>query len=180
MKMRTMKTFGMTRTKKKMSSLSAAAPRKTAAALLFAALVGIPSASLLVPQHAFAQQKKEATQRLVEGTVTDKGDKPLPGAVVYLKDSKTLTVKSYLTDEAGHFRFGQLSLTTDYDLWATVNGKRSKTRSISSFNSRPTLDFTLKVDAEPGVAAENAPPATPPPTTPQKAAEGTAAPLSSK
>ena len=169
----------LTRTKTKMSNRRVAAP-PTVAALLLAGLVFLPAVTSFVSAPLAAQQKKEATQRLVEGSVTDKGDKPLPGAVVYLKDTKTLTVKSYLTDEAGHFRFGQLSLATDYDLWATVNGKRSKTRSISSFNSRPTLNFTLKVDAEPGAAADNAPPAAPPPTTPQKAAEGTAAPLASK
>ena len=162
-----------------MSKRLPAAPRATAA-LLLAGIFAIPATSFLLPSPLAAQQKKEPTQRLIEGMVADKANKPLPGAVVYLKDTKTLTVKSYLTDEAGHFRFGQLSFATDYDLWATVDGKRSKTRSISSFNSRPTLDFTLKVDAEPGASAENAPPAAPPPTTPQKAAEGTAAPLASK
>ena len=177
-KMRT--TFAMTRTKRTRSKRGAATalPRHLGA-LLLAAACSFPAAILSAAPLA-AQQTKQATQRLIEGSVTDKGDKPLPGAVVYLKDTKTLTVKSYLTDEAGKFRFGQLSLSTDYDLWATVDGKRSKTRSISSFNSRPTLEFTLKIDAEPGVGAKEAPPAAPPPVTPQQAAQGTAAPVANK
>ncbi len=91
-------------------------------------------------------QKKEPTVRLIQGTVTDKNDKPLSNAVVYLKDEKTLQVKSFLTDEQGRFRFGQLSMSTDYDVWADLGGTHSKTKTISSFNSKPTIDYTLKID----------------------------------
>lgn len=91
-------------------------------------------------------QQKEPTVRLIQGTVTDKNDKPLPNAVVYLKDEKTLQVKSYLTDEQGHFRFGQLSMSTDYDVWADLGGTHSKTKNVSSFNSKPTIDYTLKIE----------------------------------
>ena len=126
-------------------------------AAVLCSLLVLPAAALLAnaAPSAFAQHKKDPTQRLIEGTVTDKGSKPLPGAVVYLKDAKTLALKSYLADDTGHFRFAQLSLDTDYELWATMNGKHSKTRSISSFNSKPTLDYTLKL----GTEAEDAVPA---------------------
>jgi hypothetical protein len=155
-----MKTIS-TRTKKTTKKKSNLGPalRLRAAGLMLAVAV-LPGVSPLAPARALqAQQKKEPTQRLIEGTVVDKADKPLPGAVVFLKDAKALSVKTYLADQAGHFRFGQLSMATDYDLWATMNGKRSKTKSISSFNAKPTLDYTLKLDAE--SAAADAPPAAP-------------------
>jgi hypothetical protein len=93
-----------------------------------------------------SQQKEQPTERLVTGTVLNKAGQPFPNAVVYLEDAKSMTIKSYLTDAKGDFRFGQLSLTTDYDLWAEVHKVRSKTKHISSFNSHPDLDFTLTVD----------------------------------
>jgi len=68
---------------------------------------------------------------------------PIQGAVVYLQDSKSLAVKSYLSDAQGHFHFRQLSMTLDYDLWAELNGKRSKTKSISQFNSKTDLQYKL-------------------------------------
>ena len=119
-----------------------------AAAPLAATVLGfvLASAAPMLSAPALAQQTKEPSQRLIEGTVVSRDDKPLSGAVVFLKDSKTLAVKTFLTDDAGHFRFGQLSLASDYDLWATMNDSRSKTRNISSFNSHPTLNYTLKLD----------------------------------
>lgn len=71
--------------------------------------------------------------------------KPVQGAVVYLQDSKSLAVKSYLSDAQGKFHFRELSMSADYDLWAEMNGKRSKTKSISQFNSKPDLQYRLKV-----------------------------------
>jgi hypothetical protein len=114
---------------------------KYAAAALCLALTAAPS--LL-----HAQQQKQPTERLVEGTVTGKSDQPLAGAVVYIKDTKTLTIKSYLTDDKGHFRFGQLSLSTDYDLWADNHGVHSKTKHVSPFNNKSNLEYTLKIDAD--------------------------------
>jgi len=75
--------------------------------------------------------------------VCSKEGTPLQGAVVYLQDSKSLTVKSYLSDAQGRFHFRQLSMSADFDLWAELNGKRSKTRTISQFNSKTDLNFKL-------------------------------------
>lgn len=85
-------------------------------------------------------------QRVVEGRVVNKQDTPINGAVVYLKDTRSLSVKSYLTDENGRFHFGQLADGADYEVWAEQNGKRSSSKSISQFNSKLDIQFTLKID----------------------------------
>jgi hypothetical protein len=99
-----------------------------------------------VSSTAFAQQH-EPQERLAEGKVVDKSGGVIGGAVVYLKNSRTNSVKTYIADDSGHFRFGDLSQDTDYELWAESNDVRSKSREISSFDSQNNFYFTLKVYA---------------------------------
>ncbi len=106
-------------------------------------LVAAPFA--LVSMPAMAEQRGTA-QRTVTGKVVDKGDAALKGSVVYLKDDKTLSVKSFIADDSGAYRFGQLSQTTDYELWAELNGKKSNTRTISSFDNKNDFVINLKID----------------------------------
>lgn len=84
-------------------------------------------------------------ERTVDGKVVNKADAPINGAVVYLKDTRSLNIKTYICDNDGHFHFGQLSQDTDYDLWADNNGVKSNTRTISSFDDKSHYYFTLTV-----------------------------------
>jgi hypothetical protein len=111
--------------------------------ILFGSLVAV---SLFAPSApAFAQQRGPV-QRVVQGKAIDKADAPIKGAVVYLKDGHSLTVKSYITDDEGTYRFGQLAQNTDYELWAESNGKKSPVKSISSFDSKNQFFINLKID----------------------------------
>ncbi|HWW96848.1 MAG TPA: carboxypeptidase-like regulatory domain-containing protein [Edaphobacter sp.] len=97
-----------------------------------------------VPRRAvFAQQRGNA-QRVVQGKVFDSGNAPIKGAVVYLKDGRT--VKSFFSDDEGSYRFGQLSQNTDYEIWAENNGKKSAVKTISSFDSKNQFNINLKID----------------------------------
>ena len=94
---------------------------------------------------AAGETTKVPKLRTIQGRVISKQGTPIQGAVVYLQDSKSLTVKSYLSDPDGRFHFRQLSMSADFDLWAELNGKRSKTKSISQFNSKTDVQYRLKV-----------------------------------
>jgi hypothetical protein len=96
--------------------------------------------------RAFAQQRAPI-ERIADGQVLNKSGGPLGGAVVYLKNARSNIVKTYIADDAGHFRFGGLSQNTDYELWADSNGIRSKSKTISSFDSENSFHFVLKVDS---------------------------------
>ena len=113
----------------------------------------LPLAGGVMPAAAAAQTNQQngpvnrgPIERIAEGKVVNKAGAPLGGAVVYLKDSHSNAVKTYIADDSGHFRFGQLSQDTDYELWAESNGQRSKSKEISSFDSQNNFYFTLKVD----------------------------------
>jgi len=102
-------------------------------------------APFLHTQQAFAQTKGPI-QRVVDGGVNDKAGAAIPGAVVYLKNIKTLSVTTFICAADGKFHFGQLSQDEDYELWAELNGKRSKSKHISSFSSQNKFNFSLTIE----------------------------------
>src|SRR5665213_747501 len=115
--------------------------------LSFALAFTAPGILLATTCTSACAQKNVPIERIAEGKVVNKDGAPIGGAVVYLKDSRSNAVKTYIADDGGHFRFGELSQDTDYELWAESNGVRSKSRAISSFDSENNFYFTLKVDS---------------------------------
>ena len=95
--------------------------------------------------QGFAQNAGQAV-RVVQGLVRDSNDQLQANAIVYLQDQKSLEVRTYITEADGHYRFGQLSSEVDYQLWAEYKGHKSKTRAISSFDSKKQFNFDLKID----------------------------------
>jgi hypothetical protein len=86
--------------------------------------------------------------RTVQGLVLNGDNQPQQNAVVYLQDQKNLQVRTYITEADGKYRFGQMSPEVDYQLWAEYKGHKSKTRTISSFDSKKDLNFDLKIDSK--------------------------------
>jgi carboxypeptidase family protein len=91
-------------------------------------------------------RKPKPTSKTLTGTVTDKSDQPIVGAVVYLKNSKTLAVKSFFSEQNGSYRFPSLALNTDYEVWAEKDGQKSATKGVSQFDDRFTPVINLKID----------------------------------
>jgi Carboxypeptidase regulatory-like domain len=102
--------------------------------------------SVVTPSVSLFAQQRGPVQRVVQGRVMDKASATLQGAVVYLKDGHSLSVKSYISDEQGGYRFGQLSQNTDYEIWAEHDGKKSPVKTISSFDSKNQIYLDLKID----------------------------------
>ena len=115
------------------------------------AAVALLGASLLaVSPVASAQSRKEkreeASKRSLEGLVTDASENAVVGAVVKLKDLKTLQVRSFITKEDGKYHFYGLSINNDYEVVADSNGLTSKSRTLSVYDSRKKPNLDLKVE----------------------------------
>ncbi len=97
----------------------------------------------------FAQGRKplsdDPNTRSVQGVVTDAADHPVPGAVVQLKDMKTLQIRSFYTQQGGAFHFAGLSTNVDYQLKADHDGHTSGTHTLSVYDSRKMAVLNLKL-----------------------------------
>ncbi len=91
---------------------------------------------------AFAQH----TEKMVQGKVHDQNGAVLANAIVYLKNTQSLDVKSYITEADGVYRFGQIASNVDYKLWAELQGKKSAVKTISSFDDKRHLFINLHID----------------------------------
>jgi len=119
--------------------------RITKIALMSAITAG--AVLLVAPRaSAFPPAAVEQQTRSLNGTVRDKNDAPLPNAIVYLKNMRTLAVKTYIAGDGGVYRFNGLSPNADYEVYAEFNGARSDTKTISSFDGRKAITYNLKVD----------------------------------
>jgi hypothetical protein len=100
----------------------------------------------VVVSRAFGEKKpKEPTEKSVSGVVTDAGGNPVPGAIVQLKNMKTLQVRSFIAKDTGEYVFTGLPLDADYELKAESNGKMSATRTLSSFDGRTEAKVNLQI-----------------------------------
>jgi hypothetical protein len=93
----------------------------------------------------FAAEQGEGALRMVTGRVVDSQDQPLHKAVVHLKNTRTLAIKTYITEPDGSYRFSALSPNVDYELYAEYQGEHSDTRTVSAFSNRKQVTVNLKV-----------------------------------
>ena len=109
-------------------------------------LAGVFSCAATVPSSTAQAQQRGPVQRVVSGKVIDQSNNPLTNAVVYLKDTRTTGIKSFIVQQDGGYRFGQLASDTDYQVWAESSGKKSAVKTISSFDSSRQFIIDLKVN----------------------------------
>jgi len=83
--------------------------------------------------------------RNLSGHVLDHHDDPLAKAVVYLKNTKTLAVKTYISDADGTYRFPALSPNIDYEIYAEMDGARSDVKTLSAFDTRANVNLSLHI-----------------------------------
>ena len=112
-------------------------------------LVLLAGLLMLAPAHLLhgpcVAEAQNSGQRIVSGAVVNDAGTLLPGATVFLEDLKTKAVRSYTTPSDGSFRFTQVSMAADQQVWAEKDGKKSAVKAVSSWDTRKQFICELKL-----------------------------------
>ncbi len=110
-------------------------------ALAALVIVGMAAAASLSES-----KDKPATGRMLTGKVLDKHDKPVPNSIVYLSNTRTHAVTTYIVGPDGSYQFPQLSPNVDYEVYAQYQGRKSDTKTVSQFDDRRQVNIVLRID----------------------------------
>ena len=119
--------------------------RNTRLVLTLTAIALILSMGLVAQKKTREERREEANSRAVTGTVTTADDKLVSGAVVQLKDMRTLQVRSFITLDDGQYHFSGLRIDIDYELTAK-SGEMTATKKLSLFDNRKQAVLNFKLE----------------------------------
>ena len=114
-----------------------------ASILMFATAMAVAA-----PEPVPGPFKDEPQSKVLTGRVLDQGDNPVVGAVVYLTNTRTRAVKTYIAGKDGDYRFPGIASNTDYEIYAQSQGHKSDVKGVSQFDSRNQINVNLKVDTK--------------------------------
>jgi len=115
---------------------------RLSALFLLSALVAFPFQG--------SQKGEDDSARTVRGTVTDQDGKVVAGAVVQLKNTKNLQIRSFITKQDGAYYFHGLDPNVDFQLKAEHEGASSSVKTLSSFDSNKKPLINLKLEPPKG------------------------------
>ena len=96
-------------------------------------------------QSAGSDVSHTTSTRTIEGLVLTSSGAIVAGAIVLLKDNKTLQVRSYIVQADGSYHFFGLSTEVNYTLRAETRELTSKQKTVSVFDSKPVVTLNLKL-----------------------------------
>ncbi|HKW87699.1 MAG TPA: carboxypeptidase-like regulatory domain-containing protein [Candidatus Acidoferrales bacterium] len=85
--------------------------------------------------------------RTVHGSVLDQNNNPIADGVIYLHNKKTNTVRTYISEANGTYRFSGLDPNADFEIYAEFKKAKSTKHSISSFDDRRDIEINLIINA---------------------------------
>jgi hypothetical protein len=104
------------------------------------------SAGLFGQEQTRKEKREEAKLRSVMGLVLDAQEQPASGAVVQLKDMRTLQVRSFITQLDGQYHFSGLRPDIDYQVTAKSGDMTAAPRTLSIFDNRKEAVMNFKLD----------------------------------
>jgi len=92
------------------------------------------------------KKSEDTNVRSVQGVVEDAQGIPVEGAVVQLKNTKSLQVRSFITQREGTYYFHGLSPDVEYELRAAYKEASSSLRRLTVFDSRKKAILNLRLE----------------------------------
>jgi protocatechuate 3,4-dioxygenase beta subunit len=90
-----------------------------------------------------------AETRTVTGRVLTSDGEAVRGAVVQLKNTRTLQIRSFISQDDGSYHFASLNPDVDYEIYARYRGRSSRTKTVSQFDSDKVVRLDLVLGNEP-------------------------------
>lgn len=112
---------------------------------VFRLAVVIALLAIAAPAAGARNQNSQTELRTVHGVVLDKNENPVASSIVYLLNTKTQDVRTYIADANGQYRFSGLDPNIDYEIHAEHGDLMSSTQTVSSFDSRRDIEVVLKL-----------------------------------
>ncbi len=123
--------------------------KKRSAALLGMLLfIGLLAISVASASPNAPSDKDKTVGRMLTGKVLDKRDNPVIDAVVYLSNTRTHAVKTYIVGPDGTYRFPELAPNVDYEIYAQYKGQKSDTKAVSQFDDHKQINIVLRIDTK--------------------------------
>jgi hypothetical protein len=122
--------------------------KKASIVLMVVSALAAAVPATAAPLQLFGRDTKVDKTRLLTGKVLDASDNPLANAIVYLTNTHTRSVKTYIVGADGAYRFPALLPSIDYEVYAQFNNRKSHTKTVSQFDDRQQVYISLKVDAK--------------------------------
>lgn len=98
---------------------------------------------------ARCQDDQERSQlRTVHGKVLDQNENPIANGIVYLQNKKTNTVRTYISEPNGAYRFSGLDPNVDFEIHAEYKKAKSSRHTISSFDDRRDIVINLVINTK--------------------------------
>jgi hypothetical protein len=109
---------------------------------------GILAVSVAGASPNAPKDKDKTVGRMLTGKVLDKRDNPITDAVVYLSNTRTRAVKTYIVGPDGTYRFPELAPNVDFEIYAQYKGQKSDTKAVSQFDDHKLINIVLRIDTK--------------------------------
>ncbi|MDP9161091.1 MAG: carboxypeptidase-like regulatory domain-containing protein [Acidobacteriota bacterium] len=112
-------------------------------------ILALTLALTFLASFSYARDKEPGgSGRMLTGRVADKQDNALSSAVVYLSNTRTRAVKSYIVGPDGMYHFPELSPNIDYEVYAQYKDQKSDAKTVSQFDDRKQVNINLRIDTK--------------------------------
>jgi hypothetical protein len=101
---------------------------------------------LVAQKKTREERREEANSRTVQGLITGVDEAPAAGAVVQLKDMRTLQIRSFITQSDGMYHFSGLKIDVDYQIQAKSGEATAGPKTLSIFDNRKEAILNLKLE----------------------------------